>query len=246
MLSWYSISKFATTRSRIKEEGAVKLWLPDSSPYVAYYVFTKEASRLYGAGTKWCTTSKSKKEDVEFFENLIYFIHKTDKFGDDPIHYKIAMRIESLPTLSPTIYLYDALNSPMPMYTFMQTVQISNREITDLLHQLQDFKTKRAHGLNPTWKSENPKSYHYLGQCDRLRTLPGGEEGWQEMMKNHLKVSEEEFLSHCDPREELLDEEETLEDFIAADPTSYFAKSTFMGKPCYFIGTHGFEFLFVQ
>ena len=88
------------------------------------------------------------------------------------------------------------------------------------------------------------KKFQYLGQCDRLRCNVIGEDNWQKMIQKHVKVSREEFESNCD-LEKLLDEDERLEEFIAADPTSYFAKSLWGNSPCYYIMTAGFEFIFV-
>jgi hypothetical protein len=89
------------------------------------------------------------------------------------------------------------------------------------------------------------KKFHYLGQCNKVRCNPIGENNWQKMIQNHVKVSQEEFESNCD-LEELLDEDEPLEEFIGSDPTSYFAKSLWGNKPCYYIMTAGFEFIFIE
>jgi len=86
--------------------------------------------------------------------------------------------------------------------------------------------------------------FHYLGQCDKLRCNNIGEGNWQNMIKSHIKVSQEEFESKC-AINELLDEDDPMEEFIGADPTSYFAKSMWGDKPCYYIMTAGFEFIFV-
>jgi deferrochelatase/peroxidase EfeB len=64
------------------------------------------------------------------------------------------------------------------------------------------------------------------------------------MIKDHIKVSKEEFLNNC-AIDELLDEDEPLDEFIAADPDSYFAKSKWGDRDCYFVMTHGFEFIFI-
>lgn len=88
------------------------------------------------------------------------------------------------------------------------------------------------------------KKFHYLGQCDKLRCDNIGEDNWHLMIKNHTKVTQEEFESNCHV-EELLDEDEPLEEFIGADPTSYFAQSWWGTYPCYYIMTAGFEFIFI-
>jgi len=87
------------------------------------------------------------------------------------------------------------------------------------------------------------KQFHYLGQCDKLRCNHIGEGNWQNMIKNHIEISEEEFVDNC-ATEELLDEDEPLWEFMGADPTSYFAKSLWGDKPCYYLMTAGFEFIF--
>jgi hypothetical protein len=89
------------------------------------------------------------------------------------------------------------------------------------------------------------KEFKYLGQCDRVRCDDVGENNWQDMIKNHEKVSMDEFIEQCD-WESILDEDETIDSFIAADPTSYFAKSTWGNRECYYVMTHGFEFIFVR
>lgn len=87
--------------------------------------------------------------------------------------------------------------------------------------------------------------FHYLGQCDNLRCNNKiGENNWQNMIKQHIKVSQEEFESKC-ALNELLEEDEPLEEFMGDDPDSYFAKSYWGNKPCYYIMTAGFEFIFV-
>ena len=95
------------------------------------------------------------------------------------------------------------------------------------------------------WYKKAIKEFSYLGQCDRVRCDDVGENRWQRMVTNHSKVSMDEFLSRCQT-EALLDEDESIEDFIAADPDSYFAKSWWGDQECYYIMTHGFEFIFVK
>ena len=82
--------------------------MPASSPYIGVYVFSKEASQLYGAGTKWCTV-----DDDELFPNLVYFIHKTNTINNDPEYYKLAIWVDGLFSPHPDIYRYDAQNFAM-------------------------------------------------------------------------------------------------------------------------------------
>ena len=87
--------------------------------------------------------------------------------------------------------------------------------------------------------------YHYLGQCDRLRSGNScNEQKWQLMIKNSKKVSIEEFKGNCDYMA-ILDDDESMEDFISSDSDSYFAKSMWGETPCYYVMTCGFEFIFV-
>ena len=86
--------------------------------------------------------------------------------------------------------------------------------------------------------------YRYLGQCDRLR-MCGDEESWQTMMAQKQPISKEEFETRCD-LSQLLEDDETLDDFIAGDPDAAFYKSVWGDKPAYFIQTAGFEFIFTS
>jgi len=86
-------------------------------------------------------------------------------------------------------------------------------------------------------------TFHYFGQCNHLRLTPAGETKWQEMIKQHQKISIEEMQANC-ALTELLDDQ-TLEEFMADDPTSYCAKSKWGEQPCYYVMEAGFEFIFV-
>jgi len=88
-----------------------------------------------------------------------------------------------------------------------------------------------------------PKPFNYLGQCDKMRCDQIGEDNWQNMIKNHTKIPQKELEANCS-LEKILDEEENLNEFVASDPTSYFAKSWWGNLPCYYIMTSGFEFIF--
>ena len=92
-------------------------------------------------------------------------------------------------------------------------------------------------------------TFKYLGQCDKLRCNQDGEDKWHEMIREHEKISQDDFLQFADVSS-LFDKkdgsfENQLDEFIQADPTSYFAKSIWGNQPCLYIMTHGFEFIFV-
>lgn len=52
----------------------------------------------------------------------------------------------------------------------------------------------------------------FIGACDRIRRKSGGEEFWQDMMKNKKKISEKEFLKNV-KIEQLLDDDETWKEW---------------------------------
>jgi len=85
----------------------------------------------------------------------------------------------------------------------------------------------------------------YIGQCDVIRRSEEGESFWQTLMNQAEKISKEDFLSNINP-DNILEDDETVDDFIAADPDSYFAKSIVNNNLYYFIGTHGFEFIWLK
>ena len=86
------------------------------------------------------------------------------------------------------------------------------------------------------------KQFIFLGPCDRLR-MAGGEEHWQQMMLEKAPISIDQFARDRDLLT-LLEDDETLEDFIASDPESGFYTSIWGDQPCRFIQTCGFEFVF--
>lgn len=90
--------------------------------------------------------------------------------------------------------------------------------------------------------------HEYLGQCDRLRRTPKGENNWQLMMEQKVPISITQFQADCD-LEPLLDPDDprdTLEEFICSDPDSGFYQSFWGSQPCMFLQTCGFEFIFVK
>lgn len=130
--------------------------MPGTSTYNAVHVFTKEASQLYGAGTKWCTTV----EDIEDFSkvhnynphdyqemypNLVYFLHKTQTIRDDPVHYKLALQIDELWHPSPLCYRYDAQNNAMDKEEFLQLLGIDSFDsVINFLRNFQRNNTVHA------------------------------------------------------------------------------------------------------
>ena len=46
----------------------------------------------------------------------------------------------------------------------------------------------------------------YLGQCDIIRKLPGGEELWHKLIANEVRITKEEFLYKVDIKAILDDE----------------------------------------
>lgn len=91
--------------------------------------------------------------------------------------------------------------------------------------------------------SQNIKiSYSYLGQCDRVRINSENENNWQQMMSLKQPISKEEFLSVIDPFS-ILDEDETIEEFLFNCSDVGIFKSVWGNNPCYFIACNGFEFI---
>jgi len=96
------------------------------------------------------------------------------------------------------------------------------------------------------WYKKASKNFKYLGQCDKLRCDNIGEDNWYKMIDEHIPVSMEEFMSQCDWRAIVDEDEEGLDNFIADDPSGYFAKSVWGDKDCYYLMHAGFEFIFVK
>lgn len=89
------------------------------------------------------------------------------------------------------------------------------------------------------------QTQEYVGQCDVIRKKPGGEEFWHELMDNREEISKDDFLLNINPSR-VVEDDETVDDFIAGDLDSYFAKTVINNKLYYFIGTHGFEFIWLK
>lgn len=86
--------------------------------------------------------------------------------------------------------------------------------------------------------------YTYLGQCDRLRMIGSGNEAaWQVMMKNARPVPSAEFFKNVD-FSRVMDDDETVEQWMQSNHDAQFFKSVWNGRPAYFAQTGGFEFIF--
>lgn len=89
---------------------------------------------------------------------------------------------------------------------------------------------------------ESGDGLSFFGPCDRVRRTEAGENFWQQMMKNKVPVSEEEFVAAVN-FEGFLDEGETWEQYrddnMAQDPDFMLYKS---GEH-YFIQFAGFEMI---
>lgn len=97
--------------------------------------------------------------------------------------------------------------------------------------------------------------FKYLGQCDKLRSK-GFKNEWSAMMTAKQPIEQAEFYLDCDRLSlaEFLDADQyapakplsdILTEFVADDPDHGFYKSVWGDKPCLFIKTAGFEFIFV-
>lgn len=87
------------------------------------------------------------------------------------------------------------------------------------------------------------KKYSYFEQCDRFRRTPQGERDWQEMMANAKPIRFEVLAKHCDA-EALLDDGETLEEYVSCNDDTEFFISDIRGHRLMFIQSAGFEFIF--
>jgi hypothetical protein len=99
------------------------------------------------------------------------------------------------------------------------------------------------------WKDRRPQDQmRYLGQCDVLRRQPGGERKWQEMIRDRVEIGRDELMRSCETSAILDDPDrplgEQMDELVADDPSSYFARSHWGGRPCVYLMTKGFEFIF--
>ena len=81
--------------------------------------------------------------------------------------------------------------------------------------------------------------------CDRLRSTQDGENFWQNMIKNKVKISERQFLKHI-KISQVLDEGESWKDYKEnarreGDPIKFYKSSG-----AYFFQRAGFEFIWIK
>ncbi len=90
------------------------------------------------------------------------------------------------------------------------------------------------------------KKFKYLGQCDRLRRQSEeNEKRWHQMMADKKKILVKKFKQLAD-YQAMLDEDETLEEYMADDPTSATYKSKWGNIDAVFLQHAGFEFIFTD
>lgn len=95
------------------------------------------------------------------------------------------------------------------------------------------------------WLNKIAQKAQYMGQCDRLRmNNKENEEKWQQMIQNAIPVTLHQFLRYVDVSD-FIDEDGSVEEFIADDPSSGFYISKWGDKDCWFIKTKGFEFIWI-
>jgi len=95
------------------------------------------------------------------------------------------------------------------------------------------------------WLNESKKLFQYIGQCDRLRKLPGGNEKWLNMIDKAKPIGYDEFINHVD-MSPLLDEDEDENKYFSDLTEVDFFTSVWGNKPVYYFGARGFEFIFIQ
>lgn len=88
------------------------------------------------------------------------------------------------------------------------------------------------------------KRNQYAIQCDRLQMkVEYGREIWNSLIASATRIQPAEFVAACD-LDGLLDEEETLEDYVASDPDWACYRSDTAQGQVYMLQTAGFEFFF--
>lgn len=87
--------------------------------------------------------------------------------------------------------------------------------------------------------------HRYAIQCDKLQRLDQGELIWATLMNKAERIALDEFEDACD-LSGLLEEGETLEDFIGSDEYSGAYRVRLGSQTTYFIQTSGFEFFFTE
>ena len=87
-------------------------------------------------------------------------------------------------------------------------------------------------------------AFPYFMQCDKWRRLGDKEEqAWHEMIRNKQAISQEGFVDRVEINH-LLEEGESLDEYVADDPEHGFYLSAVNGMPVYFLQHSGFEFIF--
>lgn len=88
------------------------------------------------------------------------------------------------------------------------------------------------------------KRNQYAIQCDRLQIkVEHGQEIWNSLIAGAIRIQPEEFQAACN-LDGLLDEDETLEDYVASDPDWACYRSETTQGQVYILQTAGFEFFF--
>lgn len=97
------LSKETKTDREIKSEGAKLVF--ENDKVRVYHILNKDASCMYGAGTKWCTTAAGEQNMFKYYHvghNLYYILSKYRDKEDNL--YKVAMTVDA----SGTRTLYNA------------------------------------------------------------------------------------------------------------------------------------------
>ena len=92
------------------------------------------------------------------------------------------------------------------------------------------------------------RMYEFSIQCDHLQRRTEGTakaHTWLSLMAHAKQISPDAFLANCDT-ETLLDEGETLADFMAGDDGAACYVSSYGDERVFFIQTSGFEFFFTK
>lgn len=91
----------------------------------------------------------------------------------------------------------------------------------------------------------NDNRLQYALSCARLRVSDLGDQVWHSLVAKAERISFEDFSEACD-LSGLLDEEETLDDYVATDDWAGAYKVEVDGKSVAFIQRAGFEFFFTD
>lgn len=88
--------------------------------------------------------------------------------------------------------------------------------------------------------------YVYAIQCDKLqKRSQDGPQIWATLMSNAQRIPLDEFAENCD-LSSLLEEGESLDDFISSDECSGAYRVEVGHQTTYFLQTSGFEFFFTE